>query len=122
MSSILLVEPNITLGTVYKKALESVGHVVSHSRGAQQAILQADETTPDVVLLELQLAGHSGVEFLYEFRSYAEWQNIPIIVHTFVPEEYLHLPQHLKISGYFYKPATSLHNLRRAISELVVTV
>jgi DNA-binding response OmpR family regulator len=117
--NILLVEPNTSLGKIYAKALEGAGHVVSHCRGAQEAVLSADQKQPDAVVLELQLPGHSGVEFLYEFRSYAEWQNIPVILHTLVSQEHLHLPQQLNVSTHLYKPTTTLKNLRQAINELV---
>jgi len=50
--------------------------------GAQAAVHAADERQPDVVVIELQLPAHNGVEFLHEFRSYPEWQWIPVVVNT----------------------------------------
>src|SRR5262245_28230032 len=85
MAYILLVEPNKVLATTYRQVLQHMGHQVDHVAGAQAAIMAADAQTPDMVILELQLARHSGLEFLHEFRSYAEWQAIPVVVHTDLP-------------------------------------
>lgn len=60
----------------------SAGHSVAHAKTAQQAVFLADEHKPDVVVLEPQMARHNGIEFLYEFKSYPEWQRIPVILLT----------------------------------------
>jgi two-component system phosphate regulon response regulator PhoB len=73
MANILLIEPDRLLAEIYQRALSSEGHNVVVCAGAQSAILSADQSTPDLVILELQLVEHSGIEFLYEFRSYSEW-------------------------------------------------
>lgn len=68
---VLLIEPNTLLAATYRQALQHAGHEVRHVTGAQAAVMAADGRTPDVVVLELQLPQHSGLEFLHEFRSYA---------------------------------------------------
>lgn len=124
--NILLIEPNRLLATAYRQALEQAGHTVAWQQAAQAAISAADAQQPDVIVLELQLAGHSGVEFLYELRSYTDWQTIPIVVHSFVPEENLVLQHHqlkqLGIATILYKPATTLKQLIRAVNELPAQV
>lgn len=78
---ILLVEPDAILGKVYQKSLATLG-TVAWAKTAQSAISLADETTPDIVVLEPKLAAHNGIEFLYEFKSYAEWREVPVVVHS----------------------------------------
>lgn len=120
---ILLIEPDVTLAKVYQTALERAGHSVAHTTQAQTAIQLADEVTPDVVVLELQLAQHNGIEFVYEFRSYTEWQTIPIILLTMVPPHALAItPEMLElyhIVRCLYKPATKLNQLIEAIEEVI---
>jgi len=121
--NVLLIEPDRLLADTYRLALEAVGHSVRMCAGAQSAIFCADEVTPDVVLLELQLVGHSGIEFLYEFRSYPEWQNIPVVIHSHVPAGELAgswqvFKKHLGVSSYHYKPLTSLQKLIHVVQEL----
>jgi len=121
--NVLLIEPDYMLGTIYKEALEHAGHTVTWRQNAQSAVHATDTSTPDVIVLELQLPRHSGVEFLYEFRSYPEWQEIPIILHTLVPEQALQDRQKqfepLGVTQYLYKPMTSLQQLVRAVNEAV---
>jgi DNA-binding response OmpR family regulator len=121
---ILLIEPNRNLAATYRQALERAGHTVDWQQAAQAAVSSADGKRPDAIILELQLAAHSGIEFLYEFRSYADWQTIPVIVHSFVPKENLMLQreqlQAFGIANVLYKPTTSLKQLLRAVNELPV--
>lgn len=124
--NILLVEPDMILAKTYFRALKSAGHKVVCCTNAQQAIFAADKTTPDVVLLELQLVSHSGIEFLYEFRSYAEWQEIPAIVLSHVPpaefmDSWELLQQELGVTVYLYKPHTTLVKLLQTVDNLQPT-
>jgi DNA-binding response OmpR family regulator len=120
--NILLIEPDKILADTYQSALIADGHEVVHTRSAQDAVHRADQTMPDVVVLELQLPRHNGVEFLYEFRSYSEWLNIPVVVHTFVPPHELAqaviLEKELGVVRTLYKPDTTLAQLRAAIRQV----
>jgi DNA-binding response OmpR family regulator len=123
MNSVLLIEPDRVLAAIYKEAIEMDGlAAVTVVTGAQAAIMAADEHKPDLVILELQLIEHSGVEFLYEFRSYPEWQAIPILVQSIVPFSEFHdnwhlLQDELGVRAYLYKPHTSLHQLLSSVKE-----
>ncbi|CAN5353948.1 N/A [soil metagenome] len=123
MSKILLVEPDRVLAKTYHQSLVSAGHEVHTCNSAQAAIIAADQICPDVVVLELQLVAHSGVEFLYEFRSYPDWQDIPVVVHTSVPpnrfaSNFADVRTQLRISQYLYKPLTSLRQLRETVQAV----
>ncbi len=116
MAKILLVEPDNVLAETYSAALAGAGYEVAVAAGAQAAVSAADAVRPDLVILELQLVEHSGIEFLYEFRSYPEWQDIPVLVHTAVPPgefegSWQILGGELGIEVYLYKPRTSLAGL-----------
>ena len=122
MAAILLIEPDKLLAETYFLALNHAGHQVMACAGAQSAIMVADRHRPDLVILELQLVEHSGIEFLYEFRSYAEWQDIPAIVHSLVPPAEFQtsrqlLENELGVTAYLYKPRTSLRQLLNTVSE-----
>jgi len=122
--NILLIEPDAQLGDIYSSALQRAGHKVDWRRDAQDAIASADDTRPDVVILELQLARHNGVEFLYEFRSYSDWQDIPVILQTSA----LDLPagadllERLGVRAVHYKPQTTLAELVTSVERLTVSV
>ena len=119
MSHILLIEPDAVLARTYQRAFERTGLRVTRVAHAQAAIDAAEMETPILIVLELQLAGHSGVEFLYEFRSYPDWLGVPVVVHTMVPpnefpDEAL---RELSISKYHYKPNTRITQLLATVHE-----
>jgi DNA-binding response OmpR family regulator len=122
MAQILLIEPDRVLAESYVQALLHAGHEVQAAGSAQAAVLSADAIAPDLVILELQLVGHSGIEFLYEFRSYSDWQNTPVIIQTQVPrsefaDNWELLNRELGVKTYLYKPRTSLQALLTTVSE-----
>jgi len=124
MSHVLLLEPNTLLAKVYTQALEHAGHSVAHVAAAQEAVNSADKRAPDVVIVELQLPHHSGLEFLHEFRSYAEWLNTPVVVNTSLLAAQLPLAieplmRDLGVREILYKPRTSLQDLVRVAREYV---
>ncbi len=122
MAQILLIEPDRILAETYGRSLVAAGHRVMSCFTAQAAVQAADKQQPDLVILELQLVEHSGIEFLYEFRSYSEWQNIPVIIQTTVPpsefsDNWQLMREELGVQAYLYKPQTSLKQLIDAVSE-----
>jgi DNA-binding response OmpR family regulator len=124
MANILLLEPDGALAATYSQALVHAGHAVVHVTTAQAAIQAADHTIPDVVLLELQLAAHDGIEFLYELRSYAEWQAIPVLIVTNTPLSALvpvrkALVEDLGVVECLYKPRVTLQQLLGHVKEAI---
>ncbi len=124
MARILLLEPDRLLAGTYKAALMAAGYKVVVCAGAQAAIMAADQNKPDMVILELQLVEHSGIEFLYEFRSYPEWQDIPVIIQTVIPSAEFAESQHLLknelgVRVFLYKPHTSLRSLLAKVNEFI---
>lgn len=124
---ILLIEPDHLLAKIYKQHLEKYNYRVRVVSGVQKAIYEIDKLKPDIVILEMQLSGHNGYEFLYELRSYSEWQGIPVLIHTMAPEQSLSIDPainaDLGIIGYLYKPSTSLSKLVYEINnQLLVNV
>ncbi len=122
MADILMLEPDAVLARIYRQALETAGHTIRRSVSAQDGIFQVDTRRPDIVIVELQLVAHSGIEFLYELRSYSEWQKIPVLIHSCIPpiefeDSQQLLKEMLRVHAYLYKPQTTLQSLLRAVRE-----
>ena len=121
--NILVVDSHTTTQKTLAKICAT--HHVVGVRNAQQAVEAANQLPPDVVVLELLLSGHSGLEFLYEFRTYADWQHIPVIVYTTVKltDEVLASRswQQLDVYRYMYKPSSSLRAVVDAIEKAVAS-
>jgi DNA-binding response OmpR family regulator len=122
MTHVLIVEPDRKLARIFATALERAGHSTQCAALAQDAISAADERRPDLVLLELQLVAHGGIEFLYEFRSYADWQDVPVIIVSHVPptefagsRELLY--DRLGVRQYHYKPGLTLQALLASVDD-----
>ena len=124
MANVLLIEPDAVLGRTYRLALEHIGHTVKVARSAQQALNAADDLRPKIVVLELQLASHNGIEFLHEFRSYTEWQNVPVVINTNITPGMLEasavvLRRDMGVREILYKPRTSLQRLISTVNEVL---
>jgi len=123
---ILLVEPDAMLGETYQQAFEHSGHTVFWGKTAQEGLHILDENQVDLIISELQLAMHNGLEFLYELRTYNDWRDIPVIVLTHVPPISLQmtkaLSSNLGVVAYHYKPLTKLQDLIHSVEQISVIV
>jgi len=119
---VLLIEPNRLQAQQYTRFLTSKGHRVQWREDAQSAVLAADKAGVDVVIIELMLAGHSGIEFLYEFRSYGDWLHVPAIILSGISKSVAGVAdatlRELGVSAYLYKPETSLQLLSQTLNRL----
>lgn len=120
---VLLIEPDYNLARSYICALNAQSMICVNEHDVEIAISKLDVIQPQVIILELQLKGHNGIEFLHEFRSYADWQEIPIVINSVIPEEESGLTKAIQkklgISDYCYKPQTSVLQLGNIIKGLV---
>lgn len=76
----MLLEPDAILAKTYRQALQADGQSVTWVGTAQAAVQKADEHQPDVVVVDIDIARHNGIEFLYEFKSYTEWRDVPVVL------------------------------------------
>lgn len=122
MSRVLLIEPDSVLASSVGRFLHIKKHQVVWKPDPQSAINAADRLHPEVVVLDLSLGSHNGIEFLYEFRSYPEWHNIPVILYNShgqqevegLEEAFLELG----VKAVLHKPLTTLAQLAEKIGQL----
>lgn len=122
-ANVLILEPNALLGGIYKQALEYAGYSVAWEQNAQDAILSIDNQQPDIIIAELQLALHNGIEFLYELRSYTEWQRIPVIIVSGLEASQFFIKMmqkhNLGIVGYYYKVRVNLKEIINSVDAIL---
>ena len=119
-TNVLVVEPDELLAKTYRRILTDSGYYVRSSTNAQDAIIDIDSTKPDVILVEIQLRLHNGIELLNEILSYPDLSEIPIIVLTYVPEasfSSLLNDKQLKIVKYLYKSQATHQDILFAVQE-----
>ena len=122
MNRILLVEPDQYLAVIYSSALQHNGHIVSIARTVAQSVNLLDAEKFDLMIIELKIAQHNGIELLYEMRSYVDWNKIRIIIHSSVPEQKMMTSKtidQLDVDKYLFKPRTSLSELCNSVEQIM---
>jgi PAS domain S-box-containing protein len=81
---LLIVEDNEMNLLVMKKALESFGYSIDTAMSGEQALLLAANNTYDLVLLDIQLPGMSGVDVIRQLRTVKteDEKTLPVIAVT----------------------------------------
>jgi two-component system, chemotaxis family, response regulator PixG len=86
MARILIVEDDTDLVETYTDLLEAHNHSVVSTRYARDAITLVTRVKPQIVILDLNLAGVSGVIVINMIRSYLPLRDTKIIIATGFPE------------------------------------
>jgi two-component system OmpR family response regulator len=124
MARVMLLETDNLLARVMTGYLENCGHTVDWQVDPQEAIISLDLQPADLVILELILAGRSGVEFLYELRSYPDWRGLPVVIYSSVPQREIGISlggfAELNIISYHQKHHTDLETLRQSIEASLI--
>lgn len=119
MKTAVLLESDKIVSECINKELSKHGFDVVMVSNADDAISAADKKKPDIVISDLAVSGHSGSEFLYEFRTYSDWKNVPIIIFSSIDinQEIMNSNDFkiLNISDFLYKPKTSLKTLSERV-------
>ena len=84
---ILVVEDEESLAQLLQYNLEKEGYQVTRAADGEEAMLLADETPPDLVLLDWMLPKLSGIEVCRRLRANRKLRNTPIIILTARAEE-----------------------------------
>jgi CheY-like chemotaxis protein len=80
MKSILLIDDDQFVTTLYKAKLQSEGFTVDAAHSGNEAIEKLDQNRPDAIVLDLNMPGISGVELLRAIREVPLFRHIPVIV------------------------------------------
>ncbi len=122
MPNILVLEPDRVSAKCIADELSKRNIEVFTASTAESAITQADKLKPDLVISELSLPGHSGSEFIYEFRTYSDWKDTPLLVYSSIqaPDKITASKDWklLNIQGVLYKPDFSLQKLGDLVEDL----
>jgi DNA-binding response OmpR family regulator len=123
MTNVILLEPDRVVAGCIEQEFKSRNITISIASNADRAVELADENFPDAVICELSIPGHSGSEFLYEFRTYTDWANVPIIIFSSIkPSKTVTSSKDwklLNIHEVLYKPDTTLQELGDLVKFVV---
>jgi two-component system cell cycle response regulator DivK len=82
MSLILIVEDNEKNMKLVRDVLQAKGHATVEAVTGEDGVRLAAERKPDLILLDIQLPGISGIEALRQLRSDPRTATIPAVAVT----------------------------------------
>ena len=82
MSTILIVEDNDKNLKLARDVLQAKGYATLEATTGEDGVRLARERLPDLVLMDIQLPGISGIDALRELRADASTAAIPVIAVT----------------------------------------
>lgn len=82
MATLLLIEDNVQNRYLARFLLEQRGHQVIQAENGLVGLDLAARLRPDLILLDIQLAGMDGHAVARALKSHATLRNIPIVVVT----------------------------------------
>lgn len=85
--ALLLVEDDRALAELLTWHFDREGYVVTRTADGEEALLLAQEQTPDIVILDWMIEGVSGIEVCRRLRRRSATANVPIIMLTARGEE-----------------------------------
>ncbi|MGR3294284.1 MAG: response regulator [Candidatus Scalindua sp.] len=95
MKTIMIIENNETYHNIYKAMLKDNDYKFIHTYDGYEAMERMDETTPDLIILDMLMDMITGDTFFMYLRNIPEYANIPVIIISSAPER---LYNHLRIT------------------------
>ncbi len=80
---ILMVEDEEDIAFLIRFMLERHGFVVDHAADGRQAIERIESRPPpDLVLMDIMLPYHDGLELIERLRNQSGWETVPVLMLT----------------------------------------
>lgn len=122
MKHILLVEDDLWLAELYQDVLELDERCKVHrASSADDAFSLLDAHKIDLIILDMFLPGHNGIEFLHELASYGDLNKMPVIVLSGMTQIDIGMSaerwSHYGVVQYMYKPQTKPKDLIAAVKK-----
>jgi CheY-like chemotaxis protein len=114
----LIVEDDRDVVALFRHVLDVAGYHTEIVLNGKEAMDRLEASQPNIVLLDLQLPGMSGVDILSRMRADDRMRNIPVIVITAFPVYAASLP--VEPDLLLYKPV-DINQLSNLVQRLQVT-
>jgi PleD family two-component response regulator len=114
----LIVEDNLEIVTLFQHVLDMAGYHTEIVLDGTEAMQRIETEPPDIVLLDLQLPGMTGVEILKQMRTNERLSSIPVVVITAYSNYSTRLP--FEPDLLLLKPV-NIHQLSNMIQRLQAT-
>ncbi len=124
---LLFVEDDPWLSELYGTALNRISKLqVYTAHSADTALEVLDSQKVDLIVLDMFLGLHNGIEFLHEIASYEDTRHTPIVILSAVHEyDFGMTPERWKqynVVRYLYKPGTTPELLVAAVTKQLLSI
>lgn len=116
MTKVLVIEDDVWLAELEASVLTKAGYEVAMAHHAPAAIELVDSFKPDVIVLDVLLAGSTAFALLHELQSYDDTMAVPVVLCTNLADQF----SKEQLAGYGIKRVvdkTTMHP-----SDIVVAV
>jgi two-component system chemotaxis response regulator CheY len=86
-SKLLIIDDDPVIAAIYRKKFLDSGFDVEIAEDASRGAAAICASTPDIVLLDLNLGARSGLELLRGLRAVPKFKDLPIVVITAEPDD-----------------------------------
>ncbi len=105
MARILFVDDEIDTLNTLKKGVEIFGHEAMVATDGLDAVRLATDRRPDLIFLDMRLAGVDGLEIVRQLRQEEVTASIPVVMLSAGPElDAADLAYHAGVQEYLLKP------------------
>ncbi|MEJ7762224.1 MAG: PAS domain S-box protein [Thermomicrobiales bacterium] len=85
--TILVVEDDMDIAHLVRRYLERAGYTVLNAGGAEDALLIARESRPDLITLDVMLPKHNGFTLLGWLKDDPTTREIPVMILSMMPDD-----------------------------------
>ena len=78
MTKLLVVDDEINIRFLYKEVFQDEGYEVTLAASAEEAMEKIRQTKPDIITLDIKMAGMDGIEFMRKLKE--EESEIPVVL------------------------------------------
>lgn len=119
MKKIVIVDDNAASRELIREVLDSPEHNIMEAADGREALNLIQASSPDLVLLDIQLPGMDGFSVLRELRGHTRFSNLKVIAVTaFAMHGDREKAMAAGFDGYITKPINTYH-LEERVEELL---
>jgi twitching motility two-component system response regulator PilH len=87
MATVLIVDDSPTEIHAYQQMLENNGYTVESATDGETSVKKAEETNPDVILMDVVMPGMNGFQATRQLNKNPDTAHIPVIIITTKDQE-----------------------------------
>ncbi|MBP9738297.1 response regulator [Candidatus Saccharibacteria bacterium] len=125
--TIIFIEDDPWLSELYGTALRRINNLqVFTANSADTALDTLNTQKVDLIVLDMFLGAHNGIEFLHEIASYEDTRHTPVVILSAVHEHDFGMTaqrwKQYNVVKYLYKPSTKPELLVAAVTKQLLSM